>query len=168
MSTASNAAHSPRPTRTAGAVKAVPGSAQPPPRHLRAVEDIDRHFNQAAFDSSAPTDVPAPEPKVIQLLALYALDALEGLRAVAQLAGWITPAVADALLERRAARTERRTLYQDHRRLVATPGPVHIDRPAPHVVEASLALHSAPRTLPVAMRLEHRDGKWRVTELDVL
>lgn len=148
-------------------------AAEAAPRHLRPVENRDsenrdRYFNQAAFDTSEATDVEAPEPKVIQRLALYAFEALEGVRSVAQLAGWITPDVATALLERRAARTERRTLYRDSRRIVATPGPVHIDRPAPHVIEASLALHATPRTLPVAMRLEHRDRRWRVTYLVVL
>ncbi|WP_017793143.1 Rv3235 family protein [Leucobacter salsicius] len=145
-----------------------PQPAIPPQRHLRPVEDLDRHFNKVAFDTSQPTDVAAPEPRVLQRLALYAFEALEGVRSVAQLAGWITPAVATALLERRAARTERRTLYRDSRRIVAIPGPVHIDRPAPHVIEATLALHASPRTLPVAMRLEHRDRRWRVTELVVL
>lgn len=152
--------HQPRPDRATGPAQ--------PPRHLRPVEPLNSHFNQVAFDTSQPTDVTAPEPQVLQRLALYAFEALEGVRAVAQLAGWITPAVATSLLERRAARTERRTLYRDSRRIVATPGPVHIDRPAPHVIEATLALHAVPRTLPVAMRLEHRERRWRVTALVVL
>lgn len=147
---------------------ALDDGAHPPPRHLRAADDPNRHFNQTSFDSSGPDDVPAPAAKVIQRLALYAFEALEGLRPVAQLAGWITPAVADELLERRAARTERRSIYRDHRRIVATPGPVHIDRPAPHVIETTVSLFADPRAHPVAMRLEHRDRGWRVTELVVL
>lgn len=168
MPYANRAIHAPH---TAFADRSADGhthAAPPPSRHLQAIEEIDRHFNQVAFDTSSPTDVCAPEPKVIQRLALYAFEALEGVRAVGQLAGWITPQVAEELLERRAARTERRTLYRDVRRIVATPGPVHIDRPVPHVIEASLALYAEPRTLPVAMRLEHRDRRWRVTALVVI
>ena len=145
-----------------------PGTAQPPPRHLRRAENPDLYFNEVAFDTSTPTDVPAPEPKVIQKLALYAFEVLEGVRSIAQLASWVTPAVATTLVSRRAARTERRTLYSDHRRVVATPGPVHLDRPVPHVIEAALVLHAVPRTLPVAMRLEFRNRQWQITELVVM
>lgn len=167
MSYAIRTARTPQPARSLSTVEKHANTV-PPPRHLRAIEDLDRHFNRVAFDNSVPTDVCAPEPKVIQRLALYAFEALEGVRSVGQLAAWITPKVAEELLERRAVRTERRSLYSDARRIVATPGPVHIDRPAPHVIEASLALYAAPRTLPVAMRLEHRDRGWRVTALVVI
>lgn len=161
----------PRETRAVASVTApisTPGAAQPPPRHLHRAENPDLYFNEVAFDTSTPTDVPAPEPKVIQKLALYAFEALEGVRSIAQLGSWVTPAVTTALVSRRAARTERRTLYSDNRRVVATPGPVHIDRPLPHVIEAALVLHAVPRTLPVAMRLEFRNRQWQITELVVM
>ncbi|MBP1327053.1 hypothetical protein JOF28_002285 [Leucobacter exalbidus] len=159
----------PGPRRTPSGVTSITSAAKRTPHpHLRPVEDFDRHANQVAVDTSAAADVPAPAPRVLQRLALYAFEALEGVRSVGQLAAWITPRVADALHERRAARTERRTLYCDDRLVVATPGPVHIDRPVPHVIEAAVSLYAEPRTHPVAMRLEYRDRRWRITELVVM
>jgi hypothetical protein len=135
---------------------------------LRAVPHPDRYLDQAAFDSSTDADVPPPAVMTIQKLALYAFEALEGSRSVAQLGGWITREVAAALLERRAARTERRTLYRDARRVVACPGPAHIDRPLPHIIEATVVLYAEPRSRSVALRLEHNGSRWRATDLTVL
>ncbi|WP_157502285.1 Rv3235 family protein [Leucobacter celer] len=150
-------------------VAAVPArSALPGLPVLRAVPHPDRYLDQAAFDSSTDTDVPPPAVMTIQKLALYAFEALEGSRSVAQLGGWITREVAAALLERRAARTERRTLYRDARRVVACPGPAHIDRPLPHIIEATVVLYAEPRSRSVALRLEHNGSRWRATDLTVL
>ncbi|WP_449283071.1 Rv3235 family protein [Leucobacter sp.] len=154
---------SPAPPHAARARSTAPGL---PP--LRAVPHPERYLDRAAFDSTTDTDVPPPEIMTIQKLALYAFEALEGSRSVAQLGGWITREVATALLERRAARTERRTLYRDARRIVACPGPAHIDRPLPHVIEATVVLYAEPRSRSVALRLEHNGSRWRATELTVL
>ncbi|QBE48558.1 Rv3235 family protein [Leucobacter triazinivorans] len=135
---------------------------------LRAVPHPDRYLDRAAFDTSTEADVPAPSTLTIQKLALYAFEALEGCRSVAQLGGWITREVATAIQERRAARTERRTLYRDARRIVACPGPAHIDRPLPHIVEATVVLYAEPRSRSVALRLEHNGTRWRATDLTVL
>lgn len=115
--------------------------------------------------TAASADPLAP---AIQRLALSAFEILEGTRAIGQLAGWITPEVLQQLQERRAARTERRTLYQDHRRVVATPGPAHISRPSRNVVEATVVLHAAVRTSAVAVRLERSNEQWRATHLTLL
>lgn len=113
--------------------------------------------------------MPLPPPAAsIQRLALYAFEALEGMRAVSQLAGTITPEVARDLQERRLARTERRTLYGDQRRIVAIPGPVHMSRPHLEAVEAAVVLHARGRTTAVALRLEPSAGRWRATSLTVL
>lgn len=145
-----------------------PPPAAASPQHLRAVEDCSRFFNRCSFDSSGPGDVAAPPPKTIQLLALYALEAIEGTRDVAQLAGHITERVAEQLRLRRSIRVERRTLFHQHRRIVASPGPVSMYRPRPDVIEASVTLFAVPRSHPVALRLEYLGRRWRATELVVM
>ncbi|RGE19500.1 hypothetical protein D1J51_11545 [Leucobacter sp. wl10] len=136
--------------------------------HLRVVPHPDRYLDLAAFDTGTGTDIPGPSTATIQKLALYAFEVLEGSRSIAQLGGWITREVASALLERRAVRTERRTLYRDARRVVACPGPAHIDRPLPHILEATVVLYAEPRSRSVALRFEHSGDRWRATDLTVL
>ncbi|WP_146120090.1 Rv3235 family protein [Leucobacter massiliensis] len=148
----------PRPARTAPAGLAA----------LRAVPDPARFLDRTAFDTGTASDIPPPPTITIQKLALYAFEAVEGTRTVAQLGQWITSDVAAALAERRAARTERRTLYRDARRIVACPGPAHLDRPSSSVIEATVVLYAEPRSRSVALRFEHDGGRWRATELTVL
>lgn len=139
-----------------------------PARHLRAVPALTAPARDRAADPPSDGLIPAPPPQLIQRLALYAFEALEGTRAIAQLGGWVTPAVVQQLQERRAARTERRTLYHDERRIVATPGRAHIGRPLPHIIEATVVLYAQPRSCAVALRFEHCAGRWRATDLTVL
>lgn len=184
-SAALTAARSPQPLRVAPAqsvptfeearpLTAVPALPPEPPRspgsrserHLRLVEDeVPVH---PSFGRLTSADIPPPATRLIQKLALFAFEALEGSRAVAQLGGWVTPEVVQQLRERRAARTERRTLYGDERRIVATPGRAHIGQPLPHIVEATVVLYAEPRTRAVALRFEHVSGRWRATDLTVL
>src|SRR5690606_18716458 len=104
--------------------------SRPTRRHLRALPALGEtpvgvdagpggrlHPSTASGTGSGDGDIPPPPAQLIQRLALYAFEALEGSRAIAQLAGWITPAVVQQLRERRAARTERRTIYRDDRRI---------------------------------------------------
>ncbi|MFV0434463.1 MAG: Rv3235 family protein [Leucobacter sp.] len=104
----------------------------------------------------------------IQRLALYAFEVLEGIRSVAHLGSWITPEVACALAERRAARTERRSAYRDERRTVPTPGRTHVSRPRPDVLEATVVLHALSRATSVVLRFEYLRERWRATVLHVL
>ena len=113
--------------------------------------------------------MPLPPPAAsIQRLALYAFEALEGMRAVSQLAGTITPEVAWDLQERRLARTERRTLYGDQRRIVARPGPAHRRWPPVAAVAAGGVLPARGPTPAVALRRAPSAGRWRATSLTVL
>lgn len=139
-----------------------------PARHLHAVPALLASAHRAPAEPGSDEAIPAPSAQLIQKLALYAFEALEGTRAIAQLGGWVTPEVVQHLRERRAARTERRTVYRDERRIVATPGRAHIGRPLPHVVEATVVLYAQPRSCAVALRFEHVAGRWRATDLTVL
>ncbi|UOQ56490.1 Rv3235 family protein [Leucobacter allii] len=141
--------------------------AERPSRILRAVPPYTGNAGRIAIDTSAEGDIPPPRAEVVQRLALFAFEALEGTRSVAQLAQWVTPEVVEELTLRRAARTEQRSLHGDLRRVVPTPGPVHLHRPAPGVVEAAVVLHAGQRTGTSAMRFEHRRDRWRATVLTV-
>lgn len=143
------------------------GSADARPRrHLHAVPAP--RSPRAVVPLRAVPDIPPPDLNVVRRLAVYSYEVLDGTRAVAQLGGWITREVAEQLSTRRAARTERRTLYRDNRRSVPTPGPVHLSRPAPLVTEVTIVLRTEVRSTAVAMRLEFVRDRWRATELTVL
>lgn len=140
---------------------------RPAPRPRRSLNPW-QAVGVVAFDSSTSDDRPPPDVRTIQKLALYAFEVLEGARSAAQLGPWLLPDAAAQLDERRARRVERRTLCKDRRRVLATPGPAHIDRPAPNVVEATVVLHADPRSTPVALRFEYLGRRWRITDLTVL
>lgn len=130
---------------------------------LRAV------LNDEPYSAEPYGSFPPPATRLVQKLALYALDAVEGTRAIAQLGGWITFEAAQRLAERRAARTERRTVLGDPRtRSAAAPGPAHLHEPVPGVFEATVVLHAEPRACSVALRFERFDGRWRATDITVL
>lgn len=137
-----------------------------PRRHLHAVP-TPKSARDTVPIAAAP-NIPPPDLNVVRMLAVYSYEILDGSRAVAQLGGWITRDVAEHLSARRAARTERRTLYRDHRRSVPISGPVHLSRPAPHVVEVTIVLRTEVRSTAVAMRLEYLRSRWRATELTLL
>ena len=165
------ASQSPRraqPSRTAPVAPAPDPVGTPQARrHLHAVPAAGPR-RETASSRAAPLDIPPPDLTIVRLLAVYSYEILDGSRAVAQLGGWITRDVAEQLTARRAARTERRTLYRDTRRSVPIPGPVHLSRPAPLVTEVTVVLTTEVRSTAVAMRLEYLRKRWRATELTVL
>ncbi|MBK0422379.1 hypothetical protein JD292_09865 [Leucobacter sp. CSA2] len=157
---------------------ADPPPLAPSPPPLRPVPPLPPDPGDAA-DAGAHAQEPAeaweaqdplPEPPgagTLRTLALIAFEALEGVRAIAQLGPWITTGVAQQLRERRAARTELRTLTRDARRTVARPGRAHAVRDG-GVIEAVVVLHAEARATAVALRLEVVGGRWRATDLVVL
>ena len=162
-------------TENAPSERETPSTGEPPRArdpHQASARD-ERRTPEAASrlrrpQASGAQRSAAPAKKAIQALALYAFEVIEGKRTIAQLAGTITPEVRIELQKRRAARTERRTLFQDHRLLVPIPGPVHVCRPCSTVIEAAVALHAPERTIAVALRLELTAERWRATHLTVL
>ncbi|MEJ6488255.1 Rv3235 family protein [Leucobacter sp. USCH14] len=149
--------------------------------HLRAVPKADeragvppsaRPRSSALLrDRGAILDAPAvapPPDAFVQRLAVYAFEVLEGVRSVAQFGGWITPEVAAAFRARRALRAERESLMRDRRRRTATPGRAHLTSPLPHIIEATVVLHTDVKSHVVAIRLEHLRDRWRATDITVL
>ncbi|SDQ06123.1 Rv3235 family protein [Leucobacter chromiiresistens] len=119
----------------------------------------------AVLDAPA---VPPPPDALVQRLAVYAFEVIDGVRSVAQFGSWITPEVAAALTARRALHAERATLTRDRRRRTAMPGRAHLTAPLPHVIEATVVLHLETRSTVAAIRLEHLRDRWRATDITVL
>lgn len=136
-----------------------------PQRHLHALPELTNLTAQKRPDAA---DIPPPDTQIIQKIAIYGYEVLDGSRAVAQLGSWITRDVAEQLGSIRAARTERRTLYRDHRRRVPVPGRVHLSQVSSRVAEATVVLRTETQSTAVAIRMEFFHQRWRVTVLAVL
>lgn len=90
------------------------------------------------------------------------LEALSGVRPVAQLVRW-TSADVYAGVQRRAARAPGRP-GPGRRAIVRS---VRICQPADGVVEASAVVVARGRVQAVALRLEGLDGRWKMTALEL-
>lgn len=139
-----------------------------------------QHISKGALHMSLLAYLPPPEPNfgesspspppdaAVQRLALYAFEAVEGVRSISGLGRLISPAAIGELQVQRRARTEQRSLYGDTRRVVPTPGPAHVSRPQPLVVEAVVVLRAAARSVAVAIKLEFTFNRWQATQVTVL
>lgn len=76
--------------------------------------------------------------------------------------------MAEHLAEYRALILERRSLYQDTRRVVPTVRKVRATQPAFRVAEASVVLDASGRTRAVALRFTGMRGRWQATSITVL
>ncbi|WP_299442726.1 Rv3235 family protein [uncultured Phycicoccus sp.] len=113
------------------------------------------------------TDLPDPREWAGRM-ALALLEVMSGQRPAPQVVRWTTPEVY-AVLARRAARVARRGIegrrpQVRHRVAVRR---VRVCEPADGVAEASVVVQHGPRVRAVALRLVGRDGKWRVSALQV-
>ncbi|MGV8976788.1 MAG: Rv3235 family protein [Cellulomonas sp.] len=120
----------------------------------------------AATAEAAVGPVPTGDPtSVCCSLVLAAVESLAGIRAVAQLARWVTPEVYQAL-STRAALTVRvlgaraATCRPEVRR-------VRVCRIGEHVAEASVVIDDGRRVRAVAVRLESWRGSWRAVALEI-
>ncbi|QIM15237.1 hypothetical protein G7067_00515 [Leucobacter insecticola] len=136
-------------------------------QHLHAVPTL-KHTQIPTPPKPEELPIPPPDPRIVRMIAIYGYEVVDGSRSVTQLAAWITREVADHLTSRRAARTERRTLYRDERRTVPVPGPVHLSLSSAKTAEAAVVLQTGARFTAVAVRLEYLREKWRATNLTVL
>ena len=120
----------------------------------------------AATAEAAVGPVPTGDPtSVCCSLVLAAVESLAGIRAVAQLARWVTPEVYEAL-STRAALTVRVLGAR-----VASRRPevrrVRVCRIGEHVAEASVVIDDGRRVRAVAVRLESWRGSWRAVALEI-
>lgn len=105
---------------------------------------------------------------LIGKLAVFAYEAVEGVRHVGQLSNWVSGAVAQQLSEYRALNIERRSLYHDYRRVVPTVRRVRAVQPSPGVAEAAVILNTGNRAKAIALRFEGVRGYWQATSVTVL
>ncbi|GAA2822826.1 hypothetical protein FB468_1665 [Leucobacter komagatae] len=143
-------------------------SRTPRSRHLRAVGAGTPTDSGDPTRASLPPPLPALEPRVIGAIAVFAFEAVEGARQVAQLGRWITDTVAAQLSELRRLNVERRSLYRDSRRIVPAIQRVRTTRPNDDVTEAAVVLSTPSRSRAVALRFEAIRGRWQATSITVL
>ncbi len=143
------------------------GDGEAPPRPLRAL-DVDPPRAAALPDPPQIGVLAQLEARVIGAIAVFAFEAVEGIRQVAQLGKWVTTRVADELDEVRRLNVERRSLYHDTRRIVPVVGRVRATSPTAWVTEAAVVLLTPSRSRAVAMRFEAIRGRWQATSITVL
>ncbi len=116
------------------------------------------HFGPQPTSTSQLPDPLAWAGRMVQAV----IEALGGVRPVAQLVRW-TSADVYAGLQRRAALAAARP-GPGRRAMVRS---VRICQPADGVVEACAVVVSRGRVQAVALRLEGLDGRWRMTALEL-
>ena len=121
-----------------------------------------------AFDYELHTQIPAPGPRFVRLLAAHAFEAVEGVRSITQLGGALSVGAARQLAMQRNALRERSAVYRDTRQCIASPGRMRLCRVLPHIAEASVVVHTDRRAHAVALRLEWVHSRWRASEIHVM
>lgn len=144
-----------------------------------------------AWPVATPTAAAAPvlpDPVgVCGAVVLAAVEALQGVRPLAQLTRWVTPGVHEALT-RAASEHARRTGGPADRGAPAPANPVasrgraglpvapvprarvrrtHVHRVSPTAAEASVVVHDGSRVRAAAVRVEVHRGHWRATVLQI-
>ncbi|HEY5518765.1 MAG TPA: Rv3235 family protein, partial [Cellulomonas sp.] len=120
----------------------------------------------AATAESAVGPAPTSDPtSVCCSLVLAAVESLAGIRAVAQLARWVTPEVYEALSTRAALTVRVLGAGAASRRPEVRR--VRVCRIGEHVAEASIVIDDGRRVRAVAVRLESWRGAWRAVALEI-
>jgi hypothetical protein len=108
-----------------------------------------------------------PDPQAwAGTLAQAVVEVLAGDRPVGQLLRWTTAGIYANLSRRAALATRERTAVRAGRPR-AVVRRVHVSQPKDGVAEASAVLSDGPRTRAMALRLQHADGRWLCTALEL-
>lgn len=137
----------------------------------------------AAVPAPRPAGTPAPPPEpgtpdaddppdpaeVAAALARCVVEVLAGARDVDSIARWVSEDVHRHLLHRAAVAGRARALRRRARtRPLVQVGTTRVCPVAPGVVEAAVVVHTRSHARAVALRLEHRQGRWRAVVVGVL
>ena len=95
------------------------------------------------------------------------VEVLGGLRPLTQLLRWTDLAVYDDLDRRVKLLARTRATATRHRSVRPQVRSVHVCRPTPWSAEVSVHVGHGRRSRALAARLEHRDGRWRCTALQL-
>lgn len=155
--------HEPSGTAETADPARVPGSrgrwAPGGPAHLRAVTRRDD------FGPRPTSTVDLPEPRGwAGQMALTTHQVVSGLRSPTQLARFVAPPVYESMVRRRATAARRHLAPVRPTRVRA----VVASEPRDGVVDASVVLFDGHRAQAVAMRMTGVDGRWLVTELQIV
>lgn len=113
-------------------------------------------------------DIPDPDPAFVRALAVQAFEAIDGTRTIGQLGPVITVALARALAQQRALRSDQRIVLRDFRRSIPRAISCRVDRVSTIAAEAAVVLRLGGRARAVALRFEWAHRHWRASELVVL
>jgi hypothetical protein len=150
-----------RDERTGPALRLVPPIAERPRR--RSADDIlDEEFGPRATPREL---LPDPTPWAGRLVQAV-VEAMAGVRPVAQLIRWTTTEVYDGI-QNRAIRAMHERRGPTPRRLAEVVRSVHVSEPVDGVAEVCAIVQQGPRCRAIALRLEGADGRWRCTALQL-
>ncbi len=158
----------PQPPRVEPSGPTGPGALPPPtaadraPRRPRTGPSVP---GGAAVGVDRPTTAdPSVDPfSFCGSLALAAVEALSGIRPLAQLARWVSPTVYERTARRAALTAPRGELSPPTRR--PTVRRIRVFRLGPGAVEASVVVADGDRVRAVAVRIEPHRGAWRAEDL---
>lgn len=123
----------------------------------------------SALSPARSLDPPsAPSEQQIRTLVLNAVEAVYGMRALEPLAKFVTSETYERLVIQRTLRLERKAVYGDQRRIVPMPGRVIVCMPNERVLNATVIVHTGPRSMGVVVRLEWFETRWRASELALI
>ncbi|WP_448059579.1 Rv3235 family protein [Cellulomonas hominis] len=156
----------PQPPRVEPAEPSGPGALPPPTGADRAQRrpPSGTSGGAAATDDRPTTADPSFDPfSFCGSLALAAVEALSGIRPLAQLARWVSPTVYERTARRAALTAPRGELSPPTRR--PTVRRIRVFRLGPGAVEASVVVADGDRVRAVAVRIEPHRGAWRAEDL---
>lgn len=142
-----------------------PAIALPASAHLAPARHASERYADVIPLRRPDPATPPPDPAALCCAIVQAaVEALRGVRPVAQLARWLTPDVFEPFVRRceialgaegvrstRPARIRRARVTRVHER----------------AVEATVVVADVDRVRAAALRLEHRRGSWRVVALEL-
>lgn len=118
----------------------------------------EQHWPTATPQASPEPDLGDPR-QIGGAVVLAAVEALRGVRPLAQLVRWVSPEVFESLARAAGPATGARTRAVIRAQRVC--------RISPTVAEGSVVVHDGARVRAAAVRLEAHRGSWRATVLQI-
>lgn len=146
-----------------------------PTEQVHGQQALDLDFclpNGLSAVPTVPEQPPAIDRRASELspwvarLAQAVLEVEAAERPVTQLSRWVVPAIYRRLDRRQQLRARQLDPRRPRTRCPEHVRSVHVCHPAPDVAEVSVVTAGAERCRALALRLEHRKGRWMCTALD--
>ena len=146
-----------------------------PTKQVRGQQSLDLDFclpNGLPAVPTVPEQPPAIDRRASELspwvarLAQAVLEVEAAERPVTQLSRWVVPDIYRRLDRRQQLRARQLDPRVPRSRCPEHVRSVHVCHPAPDVAEVSVITAGVERCRALALRLEHRKGRWMCTALD--